>query len=621
MRKFLAKIFNLVFLVGCGISLLALATRPMVQISANGDFTSEQVGKYISRTVKNNSKVQTVSEIVGVNAPEAVTKDKVLGTSEVTLNAKFEDGSQGTVYPTSITLDTSTISDDVVGQATYNDFAPVDFHTKIVAEGGAGGKGPHIDFVSKLSQENISNAFKDGLKLSVPIKVEAKYAYMIRNKGVVRDILTNNIHTIIEGTIDKVTGPLHTLLKSFALDYAKDTLKSEVTAQINKYFEGENAKVDDATVEDLFNNIYDRVDGQEASLQDLANAIVGKDSDGNTLEGTSLITILNGLNEQTSDPSSGVTSTGTPYDPNAINADSLADKMAVSLSDVPGLVEGTGVYHAIDPRPTEQQVKDAAASEKEPNYYLKDGDNYVRVAEFNQAIYDNPSTVYYKQELKVNDIDKALALMIASLNSSSSGSSEGDAANSGARRSVERSNITTSTSKEELRDAIADYAYSAFRLDMIDSFTAKYANFLPFVLLAVLILFALPWLGLFISSLVGIFRKDKFWVKPGLFLFITWPQVVLGIILTYGWKYINPLLIAKIPAAAEYLQLFTIDVRTGCLIPAFVFCAFAVMAIPYLIIVRPFKRARKLKRKYGKGGYPPMPPYGYGYPPYDPYRY
>ena len=162
MRKFLAKIFNLVFLVGCGISLFALATRPMVQISANGDFTSEQVGKYISRTVKNNSKVQTVSEIVGVNAPEAVTKDKVLGTSEVTLNAKFEDGSQGTVYPTSITLDTSTISDDVVGQATYNDFAPVDFHTKIVAEGGAGGK----DHILILFQNFLKKIFLMPLKMA-----------------------------------------------------------------------------------------------------------------------------------------------------------------------------------------------------------------------------------------------------------------------------------------------------------------------------------------------------------------------------------------------------------------------------------------------------------------------
>ena len=141
MRKLIAKIFNLVFLVGCGLSLFALATRPMVQVSATGEFTSEEVGKYVNKTIKRTSNQKNVSEITGVNAPESVTKDKVLGTSEVTLNVKFEDGSEGTAYPTSITLDTSALSDDQVGQAVYNDFDPVEFHTKIVAEGGAGGQG------------------------------------------------------------------------------------------------------------------------------------------------------------------------------------------------------------------------------------------------------------------------------------------------------------------------------------------------------------------------------------------------------------------------------------------------------------------------------------------------
>lgn len=618
MRKFIAKIFNLVFLVGCGLSLFALATKPMVKVSATGDFTSEQVGKYVNSTIKRTSKQKTVSEITGVNAPESVTKDKVLGTSEVTLNVKFEDGSEGTAYPTSITLDTSALSDDQVGQATYQDFDPVEFHTKIVAEGGAGGQGPHIDFISKLSAEKISEKFPDGLKLDVPIQIEAKYAYKLNNKALVREVLMNNVYAIVDGTVGKLTGPLHSLLKDFAFDYSKDALKEGVTSQINKYFEGENAKVDDETVEELFDNIYDRIDGQEATLEDLANAIVGKDSDGNTLDGTSLITILNDLNEQTSDPSSGVTSTGTAYNPDAITGDALADKMAESLSDVPGLIEGTGKYNAIDPKPTVDQVKKAASSEKEPNYYLKDGDNYVRVAEFSQEVYDDPSTVYYKEELKVNDVDQALALMIASFNSSSSnGSGSGS---SDARRATYRAELSATSSKEELRQAISDYLYVAFHLDTLDQFTLKYTNYIPWVLLGVIILFALPWLMLFIKSLVGVFRKDKFWVHPVLFLLVTWPQLILGIVLTYGWKHISPLVIAKWPQVAEYLNMFTIDVRTGCLIPAFVFCAFAVMAIPYLIIVRPFRRARKLKRKYGKGGYPPMPPYGYGYPPYDPYR-
>ena len=621
MRKFLVKIFNLIFLVGCGLSLFTLATRPMIQVAASGDFTSEEVGKYINRTIKNSAKVKTVAEITGIVAPEAVTKNKVLGTSEVLFNVKFTDGSEGTAYPTSITLDTSTLSDDEVGLAIYNDFDPVEFHTKIVEEGGAGGRGPHVDFLSKLSAEKISEQFPNGLKVDVPIKVEAKYAYSFSNKEVVREVLVNNVYAVVDGTINKLTGPLHSLLKSFALDYAKDTLKSEVAAQIDKYFTGDNATVDDETIEELFDNIYERIDGEEASLDDLAAAILGKDSEGNTLEGTSLITILNDLNEKTADPESGVSSTGTSYNPDNISADALADKMAESLSDVPGLVEGTGKYDAIDPKPSVDQVTQAASSEKEPNYYLKDGDNYVRVAEFNQEIYDDPSTVYYKQELKVNDVDKALALLISSLGSSSSSSSGSGSASNGARRAIQRAELTTTSSKEELRQAISDFMYKALKLETFESMTLKYTNYIPYVLLGIIVLFAIPWALLAVSSLVGIFRRDKFWVKPGLFLLVTWPQVILGIVLTYGWKYFSPLLVKVLPQYAEYINMFSINARTGCLIPSFVFCAFALMTIPYLMLVRPFKRARKLRRKYGgkKGGYP-YPPMPYGYPPYDPYR-
>ena len=89
-------------------------------------------------------------------------------------------------------------------------------------------------------------------------------------------------------------------------------------------------------------------------------------------------------------------------------------------------------------------------------------------------------------------------------------------------------------------------------------------------------------------------------------LFWAAPQLIFGIGLTYGSKYILPFLATKFEKVAEYVNSFSFDVRTGCLIPSFVYLGVLAMTIVYWIIRRPIKIQYKME-KYARKRRPRRP--------------
>jgi len=607
MRKFLIKIFNLLYMVGAGLSVWSFATKPIVNVKVEANFTGDQIADVISNSVGasaiNIAEEQTVESILNVEAPAAVDQGKVLEPKEVNVRVKYTDETEEVIQPDKVELDTAHLG-PATGTVYVAEFTET-FETTIVTEGGAGVEGgsaiKKVDksFSEVLTKDKIVDAFSDGLNVKVELKVEAKYAYDLNNKTVVTDLVKENVYSVIEYAIESVTKPLHNLIKSVAMEFAKDILKQEVQNQIATYFSGEGATIEDEKIEELFENIYSHVDGQEITVDDLANIIVGRDSDGNELEGVSVVSILNELNAKAAEEGSDVEAIGgITYDPSTITGDTIADQMTIALSSVPGLVEGTGEYELLTEKPSEAQVLEAIKSEDEPNYYYLIDGEYVRVTE-----YDPDATEYYKQKLKVKDVDAALAELITQLGNKTGGSTESGNESSEQQNSSEEESRAikyrdgsseSSSSQDQLRDAVSAYIYKFLPIDKFTAKIANYEQYVPMALLALIILLALPWFFFFIQTLFRTFSREKYWTRGFAILFWTIGYLVFGIILTYGLKHFIPFFIDKVPEAGrQYVQMLSLDVRTSSLIPSFVFCAYVVMLIPYLIICASAKRRYK----------------------------
>ena len=67
----------------------------------------------------------------------------------------------------------------------------------------------------------------------------------------------------------------------------------------------------------------------------------------------------------------------------------------------------------------------------------------------------------------------------------------------------------------------------------------------------------------------------------------------------YGWKYFYPILAGKIPQLAKLSNTVNLDIRTGCLIPSFVYLGVAAMTLIYWIIRRPMKFQYKMEKRIG----------------------
>ena len=151
---------------------------------------------------------------------------------------------------------------------------------------------------------------------------------------------------------------------------------------------------------------------------------------------------------------------------------------------------------------------------------------------------------------------------------------------------------------KSISDNIKDYLYS-FIPSNVSEQAGVVGEKAPFILLAIIALFALPWLWFAFVTVIRTISNKKVWTRPMIILFWGLPQLIFGIGLTYGSNYVFALLGDKIEKLQEYANSFNFDIKTGCLIPSFVYLGVAAITLIYWIIRRPVKVQYKMEKRYG----------------------
>lgn len=279
-----------------------------------------------------------------------------------------------------------------------------------------------------------------------------------------------------------------------------------------------------------------------------------------------------------------------PYTSDDVDEQKITDAMIESLEGVDGLVIKTPTI--CSPQPTQEQVEADIAIEKKSErvYYILDEEgNPVLPTEYKST------DTYYTVTKSVNDINTAMSTLIESFLNGNSGES----------RAVVRTRAQEAKTSEEddtLKKAIKDYLLKMIPQNISEK-TGTIGAKAPYIFLALVALFALPWIWFIVVTLLRTFRRDKCWTRLGIVIWGALLQVILGILLTYGTKYAWPALASKFDALKEYANSINFDLRTGCLIPSFIWLGFVVSAIPYWLFRAPLKRRFKLIKRVSRKDY------------------
>ena len=658
MRKLIVKIFNLVYLAGAVLAIVAFCTKPIINTKVGLTLTKEQIA------------------------------DKLMEIFEGR-NGSSSEGEGGEVEGASYRI-------------SYRDSAAD----------------------QKITREDIMKAFPNGFSIEVGITIEAKDAFNVNNKSLLKDSIAKSIDKSLDNVIGTVTSGLHNLIYTLTEKFAKTELKNQIDAQIQQYFAGASP-VSDADVDALYNNVYETLNGDgTVTVESLADTIVGDANTPGSLlyileekkkeSGSDHIYVVadpkptqaeveediaiedessrkyylevtgdNPATEATEEkyyvrPTSyqlGATYYVQKYDASSVTGEDIADKLAESLDSIPGLVEdkidaasptevefnatvvssvhfyrtpdpkgvfahsgkydsGTQYYMISDPegQPSETEVKAeiALGTYGLRQYVVANEDRYEYPAEYSaEAHYYQLSTAnpteeeyyntaasnkykvktgeesyefakkweagvqYYIETKIVNDVDTALSKLIEEMLGGGSSSEESGETNKAHYRAE------GSSSEEELNAAVKEYIQKLLPIDSIYSFTEQADQYSTYVALGLIALFAFPWALFGLVTLIRTLRKRKIWTKPWIVFFFAFLQVIFGVVLTYGTKYAIPLIGKYVPQLKEFLESsqLGLDIRTGCLIPSFVYLAFIPLTIAYIIVAHPVKYEYKMWRR------------------------
>jgi len=235
---------------------------------------------------------------------------------------------------------------------------------------------------------------------------------------------------------------------------------------------------------------------------------------------------------------------------------------------------------------TSEEYYNSAASNK---YKVQTSPDQYEFAK----IYDE-SAEYFIETKIVNDVDTALAKLIEQMLGGGSSSEGGES-----KAHYRAEGDSSSKSKEELEQAIKDYLYKLIPLDQIYKFTDQADQYSTYVALGVIALCIFPWALFALVTLIRTFRRRKCWTKPWIVFFFAFLQLIFGVVLTYGTTYAMPLIAKYVPQVAQFLEQtqLGLDIRTGCLIPSFIYLGFIVLTIPYAIIAHRLKVEWKLAKR------------------------
>lgn len=656
MGKGIIRFLNLGYLAACAVSIWAVCTKPIIRTTVNLDMTPEKLGEVLQPLFVNATGSSTDSESRAFITRDATEK---------------------------------SILDYITAERIADSFRSED-------------------------------PKKNGLHLSVPISIAAKYAFDLKNLNVINEVVVANIDTVLNQTCETLSTPLTTFVFSITKEFAIDALETSINEQIKNAVGDDSSPITPEEVEDIYNNVYEALSTNEGSipLTDLTDVIInGKDG-----EGTSALSILNKFTRYVYEECNPQP---TEEDFNAnpgkyFIKDTVSDKYVVAET-----YESTATYYVYsyvecDPQPTEEEFNanpgkfytyDSATEEfvlaetysseatyyrndkpytqedldridietqmeealksvpglvdnetkkaegldeetfnatlKSNKYYISSDGKYVKAAyneasmqlfietsegyqpvesipedfndtlestkyyimvdgELQKATHYDPNVEYYTSEATVKDIDSALVALINQylLQKDPNSSQNGESEESRAIKRESTGPLTNTKSKEELNAALKEFAYKYIPLDKISSVNDSAGKYVPIALLAIVGLVAFPWVLLALVTLIRTLRRDKVWTKPWIVIVLAFPQLIFGLVLTYGLKY-------GLPYAAKFVEILqkvldagvSANISTLCLIPSFVYLGVIAYSIVYMFFAHGAKVQYKLRRRHRRERY------------------
>ena len=656
MRKFLVKLFNLIYLAGAVVATVFLCIKPMIQTSVTLSLTSDQVADNLVLLLNKNSGGSE-----GGGSESRITYRD--GSSETT---PIDRDSIKEAFPNGFSL---SVGLTVEAKDAFN-LKEKNILSKSVTESLQASLNSVVSKVSESLHTLINKIAETKAKEELKNQINAQIAQYFEGASQVSDEDVNAVYDNIHEQLSSGEATPEALAN--AIIGQKDEETGEYPQGSLLYILEEKKK---ETGSEHIYVVADPTPSQEEIETDIAKEEADK----------KYFIKVTGDNPETPD----VTETEyytrpttyelrtyyiEKYDASNVNAEEVADKLAEALEGIPGLVDTR--HPLANPQPNEadfnatvvsskhfvykaQEFVKAGAFDNEENYQtiekmaeqpsqtdvqadieahgvnkhfaVAKGDGYVYATtydataeyyyvtyitsitaeEYNQTVASNTYMVlqgetyvyaqvydsaaqYYTEQKVINDIDTALTNIIEQYLGKNSSSEEGSGSRALVRGEGEgEGGDDSQTSKEKLAELLKEYLLKIIPLDKINDVTQKLDPYANYVCLGIIGLFAFPWVLFGLVTLIRTLRRRKIWTKPWIVFVFAFIQVFLGLVLTYGMKYFLPLFEGVIPEAArQYLAGLSIDIRTGCLAASFIYLAFIPLTIVYIII------AHRLKKEY-----------------------
>lgn len=642
-RKTLVKLLNLVYIAGAGVAIYSICTRDIVNVNLSINMTSEQVGKFIGGAFNKRSEVKereyTYTRADDASISDWLTQEKIAeafpdglhagAEIKVPFTKAFEFNNQNIIKELVVDNLNKIVDNslDTVSNALYILF-------KEGAEHFA------MSILEEQLNETIEQLFPSDNEQGVAQEdvqeiFDNVYALVEEDEATVDDIAQailgedensagllkilndkakeNGEYFVAHPTEEEITEDLakelserkYFVLHGELLEPNNQPYDSGITYYIYRTF----AKVD-ATPEDIQHEldkpipedrkIFVKEDGHFIPVYepyvDFETIVANEELIVEQLakeEAKRSVYVYNG--EQYVVVSEAYDSAVTyyarklyyqEYDASKINTEYIAQAMVNELESVPGLVTRSGEYERCTPN--ESQINDDLAKPVEQRvYFVKVGENQY---DPNTEPF-NSETEYYKEKIIINNVQDAIATLLDEM--LNGGSTSGGGSRAVRARADE---LTSESSEKDLRNVLAEFVNKYLPLEVIESASAKVGNKAAYILVGVVAIFAAPWIWFAFITLIRTLRRKKVWTRTAIIFVWAIPQVILGLVLTYGMKYGLQIAADKIEALKKFADMIDLNVKFSCLIPSFIYLGMIPFTIFYLIVAHPVKTEYKLER-------------------------
>lgn len=650
MKKGIVRILNLGYLAACAVSIWAICTQPIFKTAVNLDMTSDELGTVLAPLFLNNtdsgSDSKSTSRVVA--SRDAETKKQV--TDYITAQ-RIADAFKDPQHPENdgihLTVEISVPAKyafDLSNTQIINELV-VENIDSVLTNTCEALATPLTNFVFSIAQEfaidaltasldaQIKNALGSDASISdqeVQDIYDNVYAALSSNDGSIPlESLTN---IIIHGNGDGDTSALTVLNDHSAFEYVECDPKpteEQYNANPTEYFVlnaeekyvNPEAYNEEATYYTYVYKLCDPQPSVEAFNRTPAKYFV----------------LVDGkyINNETYSESATYyeRKKAKEYTQEDLDRVDIEAQMEDALKNVPGLVENEYT------EATDLDKDTYNATLKSTKYYLYDGVSYAPAAygehlselydedhnrvlpnplesEFNKTLESNTyyvfdgndylkatnvfadGTVYYTSQATVKDIDTALvALLNEYLLKKGDGESSGDG-NKAIKRDSSSGSLTNAKSKNEVNAALKEFAYKYIPLERVTAVNDSAGKLVPFVLLTIVLVVGFPWALLALVTFIRTLRRDKVWTKPWIVIVLAAPQVLFGLILTYGLKYGLALAAKSLEIIQKVLDVgVTAELQTICLVPSFVYFIVVAYSIIYAFFAHGAKVQYKLKKR------------------------